>query len=50
MASLYIMMTLTYWFNIGAITEGTTKILGLAPVWIKIGEIPAIISVPNLNN
>jgi len=36
MASLYIMMTLTYWFNIGAITEGTTKILGLAPVWIKI--------------
>ena len=35
LASLYVMMTLTYWFDISQVSEGI-KIMGLAPVWIKI--------------
>merc|ERR1712106_10742 len=37
LATLYIMMTLTYWFNIGQVSEdGQLAIAGFAPVWIKI--------------
>ena len=40
MATLYVMMTLTYWFNIGNIDQrddnGRPEIDGWAPVWIKI--------------
>lgn len=34
LATLYIMMTLTYWFNIGSIND-EDGIAGYAPVWIK---------------
>jgi hypothetical protein len=41
MAVLYIMMTLTYWFDISKISEAKVDgnlltIAGMAPVWIKI--------------
>jgi len=40
MATFYVMMTLTYWFNIGNIDQrddnGRPEIDGWAPVWIKI--------------
>lgn len=41
MAVLYIMMTLTYWFDISKVSEAKTDgnlltIAGMAPVWIKI--------------